>query len=99
MAKFDKENPGEARISQDVNPIVRRDGSNGPISTGRGGGGNLVREGSENTGKKSSSKDRDGSNRRTSMERVRRSSNSFVEKGREILQKARSASGTRKESP
>ena len=41
MAKNDK--GPEARMAQDVVPVMRKNSKHAPISTGRGGGGNMAR--------------------------------------------------------
>lgn len=71
MAKFDATNPGEARASQDVVAAMRSGSKDGGVSTGRGGGGNMVVEGAEER----------------KRDKPRQESGSWSDRGREMLGK------------
>ena len=106
MAKND--NGPEARMAQDLKPVVYTDVRAGPVSTGRGGGGNMSKPHMENEersgvqGKDANSAGRTRSKGSNASPRGREKgrqgsfTQAAAEKGREVLRRMSSTRSSRK---
>ncbi|KAI9655654.1 MAG: hypothetical protein M1831_004806 [Alyxoria varia] len=95
MAHFEKNDPNEARVAQDVEPPQRHEDPHAAVVTGRGGTGNIVKGDSDDRSGARSKRSNSGGSTTSNGSRRRRSS-SIVDKGREMLHKIRDASASRK---
>ena len=95
MAHFEKNDPNEARVAQDIEAPIRHENPHASVVTGRGGTGNMVKGDADGHSGARSKRSNSGGSTTSNGSRRRRSS-SIVDKGIEMLHKVRDASASRK---